>query len=199
MTTVSGGDGPTVFIVAGIHGDEVAGIAAAEALLGELTGISGTVCVLSPATAEGAKANDRRTRGYDLNRLFPGDENGHEAQRLAAAIFEEIRRAEPALVLDLHEAGSAVQSYDFLGSSIVFSDPDSAALVMEMTAESAEICENPFTFFSSAPEGSLNREVYAQLGIPVLTIETDEALPLETRVGDQLAMIRCAFAHVGIK
>lgn len=89
--------GPAVYIVAGIHGDETAGLMAAEKLKKRLP--AGTLYIVSPANPFGAEQAKRRTEEErDLNRNFPGNPDGCDAERIAAAIYEDIKeKTDPAL------------------------------------------------------------------------------------------------------
>ena len=99
-------EGPAVYLVAGIHGDEIAGWMAGEQLK-SLELESGTLYILSPANLYGAEHEVRKTAdGRDLNRRFPGKADGFEGERIADAIYRDIEEKAPELVLDLHEAHS---------------------------------------------------------------------------------------------
>ena len=75
--------GPTVFVVAGIHGDETAGWSAGN-LLAKASIQAGRLLIISPANALGAKNSTRYvTDRQDLNRSFPGSEDGSCAEQLA--------------------------------------------------------------------------------------------------------------------
>lgn len=185
-------DGPAVYVVAGLHGDETAGWTAAGRLKdGPLR--AGTLYILSPANLYGAEHDQRTTRsGRDLNRNFPGDPEGSDARRIAAAIYEDIRDKAPALVLDLHEAREPQGERDNLGNSVIVQSLDGVEdLVMNILLDSGggNLCASPFDLFSSPPEGSLNRTVTLELGIPTLTVETAREEELEQRVGNHLELV----------
>ena len=95
--------GPTLYVAAGIHGDERAAWYAGL-MLQSITIKAGTLYVLAPANAWGAQRNQRRVGEDDPNRCFPGSETGTMAQRICYAIFHDIEEKQPELLLDLHEA-----------------------------------------------------------------------------------------------
>ena len=111
VVTIGGArPGPTFYIQAGIHGDELTGIAICrEALRGlDPAAISGTVVVVPVANVPSFLT---RTRGFlheerwliDINRIFPGNPHGLLTERIANILFEEFAR--PAdVTLDLHSA-----------------------------------------------------------------------------------------------
>lgn len=98
--------GPTVLISAGIHNAEYVGIQAAIELSNELDvkELRGSVILLPLANRSGFE-NRTMSRvfedGKNLNRVFPGDREGSEADRLAAMIFEVFIKNVDAYI-DLH-------------------------------------------------------------------------------------------------
>lgn len=95
--------GPTVLISAGIHNAEYVGIQAAIELSNELdvTNLRGKVIILPLANRSGFE-NRTISRVYEdgknLNRVFPGNREGSEADRLAHMLFEVfIKKQTPIL------------------------------------------------------------------------------------------------------
>lgn len=187
-----GEDGPAIYVVAGLHGDETAGWTAADRLKDSPLR-AGTLYILSPANTYGAEHDQRTTRSdRDVNRNFPGDPSGSDAQRIAAAIYGDIRDKAPALVLDLHEAREHQGERDNLGNSVIAQSLDGVEdLVMNILLDSGDgnLCDSPLDLFSSPPEGSLNRTVTLELGIPTLTVETAREEELERRVDNHLELV----------
>ncbi len=99
-------EGPTVLISAGIHNAEYVGIQAAIELSNELdvSTLRGNVIILPLANRSGF---ENRTMsmvfedGKNLNRVFPGDDSGSEADRLAHMIFNVFIKNVDAYI-DLH-------------------------------------------------------------------------------------------------
>jgi len=101
---------PVALVTAGIHGDEGPWGAWAIRLLLERVPVSwlaGTLRVLPLANPLAMEADARcaPTDGLDLNRNFPGREDGSHTEMLAAAITREAL-AGADVVLDLHGGGS---------------------------------------------------------------------------------------------
>lgn len=102
------GDGPTVTLLGGIHGDEPEGVlavrrAVARLRTADLRGTLRAVAVANPL----AHAADRRETpqdGGNLARAFPGEAGGAPTAALAHALGEEVISGSD-LVLDLHSAG----------------------------------------------------------------------------------------------
>lgn len=107
MEARSGRDGPTVWLTAGIHGDEVGGVVVVQEVFARLrkrrlrAGRVSAFPLLNPFGFETASRLIPSSR-EDLNRAFPGDAGGSFAQRVALVVHERIRNDGPDLVLDLH-------------------------------------------------------------------------------------------------
>ena len=201
--------GPTVYIVAGVHGDEQAGWRAGN-LLKDATLKAGTLYIVSPANLYGAQADQRRTKeDRDLNRNFPGDPNGCDAERIAWSIYSDAADKDPVLVLDLHEAIAKEDdyealgaNYDALGNSIICQDiTEIGDLVMEviLASEAGELCSGKLTLYGSPPVRSVNRVMTLELGIPTVTVETLRAEPLAQRVQNQLELVQFVLEYYGMR
>lgn len=196
-------EGPTIYIVAGVHGDEIAGWMTGNLI--KKVGIrAGTVYILSPANRWGADSDPRTryvTGQEDLNRSFPGDPDGNMAERVADSIFQDIKRVNPVFLFDLHEARANSENKDFLGSSLIYTSLDNMSdlyLEMLMATESGELCSERFNFYGPGPIGSINNTVTTELGIPTVTVETYRGYELERRIGDQLDIVEYVLEYYGI-
>lgn len=194
--------GKTVYIVAGVHGDEIAAWYAGK-LLRNATIRSGELYVLAPANANGARNVSRYvTDKQDLNRSFPGDANGNEAERFAAALFADISDKQPDLLLDLHEAIVYTEGRDFLGSTLIFTKLDGMEEMffdLLFATQDGTICSNEFGYTGPGPEGSINASVTNELGIPSITVETFRGFPVERRVGDQLDVVQYVLQYLELR
>lgn len=195
-------EGRAIYIVAGIHGDEKAGWMAAEQLK-DIKLEAGTLYILSPANRCGAAQNERLTgEGRDLNRNFPGDPEGCDAERIAAAIYKDIEDKKPDLVLDLHEARPEKNGRDALGNSLICqSIEETGDMILELMAESAQgmVGSAPLTLYGSPPTGSINRVITERLGIPVITIETFREEELEQRIENHLEIAEFIMKYYGLQ
>jgi predicted deacylase len=109
-TVFSGGNGPRVAIVAGIHGDELEGLYVCHLLAAWLeklkcTNPKGLVGSVELYPALNTLGLDTLTRGLpvfetDLNRAFPGSPTGPLPARLSAALMSALSGAD--LVVDIH-------------------------------------------------------------------------------------------------
>jgi predicted deacylase len=117
--------GPTLYLQAGLHGDEMTGIDICRRVLRDLdpTALSGAVVCVPLANPP---AHRTRTRGWateergpiDANRVFPGSAGGLMTERLVHTLFSEFV-AHADLTLDLHSALEGCTIAPF-----VYIDPD---------------------------------------------------------------------------
>jgi N-alpha-acetyl-L-2,4-diaminobutyrate deacetylase len=119
LAVIRNGDGPTVILQAGNHGDEYEGPITLGELIRELdpAQISGRIIFL-PAINIPAVLAGRRTSpvdGLNLNRTFPGSATGTITQQISAYVSDVIMPLGDAYV-DLHSGGS---SLNILPSAII--------------------------------------------------------------------------------
>jgi len=96
--------GPTLCLVAAIHGDELNGIEIVRRVLYDLdpTELSGKVIGVPIVNLQGFQQGNRYLPDRrDLNRHFPGKADGHVAERFAHALFSQVIRHCDMLV-DIH-------------------------------------------------------------------------------------------------
>lgn len=111
IAVIANGDGPTILLTGGNHGDEFEGPAALRRLITELEPdqVTGRIIIV-PGLNHAALKVGRRLSPIDngnLNRLFPGDPLGTTTQRVAAFVYRElVRRAD--IVLDFHSGGESM-------------------------------------------------------------------------------------------
>ena len=204
VTVLTGSqEGPTVYVVAGVHGDEQAAWLTGN-LLKKISIQAGTLYILAPANRWGASPPEPTryvTEEQDLNRSFPGAADGTLAEQAAFSIYNDIARVQPDFVFDLHEARIVRSQRDFLGSSLIFSSLDGMSdlfMGMVMETEMGTLCSEPFKYFSPGPAGSVNRTITEGLHIPTVTVETFRGYPMERRISDQLAIVQYVLAHYGL-
>ncbi|PDT36352.1 deacylase [Rhizobium sp. M10] len=142
------GEGPSLLLMAGNHGDEYEG----ELQLGRLmrlldvTDISGAVTILPMANLPAVMAAKRCSPfdGGNLNRAFPGDPMGPPTARLAHFLEHELFPRHD-LVFDLHSGGTSMAH---LPCTLIERQADatrferSVALMRAMGASHAFIADN---------------------------------------------------------
>jgi len=115
-------DGPSLLIIAGVHGDEYEGIAAIREITAQLTKQRDRLCgrvtlipiVNVPAFAIPARCGDD---GLDLARTCPGRVDGSATERIAHAISARIEAAD--MFIDLHTGGTTMQVWPLIGYGLV--------------------------------------------------------------------------------
>jgi uncharacterized protein len=94
LTVIRGSEpGPSIFMTAAIHGDELNGVEIVRSVIQELdhTKIRGTLLCLPVVNRFGFLTHSRYLHDRrDLNRHFPGDPRGSSADRIAAIIFRQV-------------------------------------------------------------------------------------------------------------
>ena len=178
ITVVNGIEsGPTIWLSAAIHGDELNGVEIIARVLEKIDPqkLKGTIIAVSIVNVFGFIEQSRYLPDRrDLNRSFPGSETGSLASRLADLFMREIvDRSDYGI--DLHTA--AVHRINL--------PQIRANLEDETTFNCAKAFGAPLMMHSSTRDGSL-RHAATKKNIPVLLYEAGEALrfdPLAINVG----------------
>lgn len=165
--------GPSLFVTAAIHGDEINGTGAVRRMIQEesLLPKRGTL-ILAPVI--NILGFDRHSRYLpdrrDLNRCFPGSRKGSVAARMARLVFDEIvSRCDCGI--DLHTA--AVKRTNFPNLRADVSIPEVRRLA------TAFGCETILS--GKGPEGSFRREACA-VQCPTIVFEAGEVWKVEPAV-----------------
>jgi uncharacterized protein len=118
-------DGPTLYLQAGLHGDELTGIDICRRVLAGLdpAAMRGTVVSVPlanpPAHRSRSRGSRHEERGpIDANRVFPGAPRGLQTERIVHVLFSEFVMAAD-FTLDLHSALDGCTIAPF-----VYIDPD---------------------------------------------------------------------------
>lgn len=111
ITTIQNGEGPTLLVLAGVHGDEYEGQIALHKLARDLTPeeLQGRLIIVSAVNAPAARAGRRVSLIDDgnLNRAFPGDPTGTPTQMIAHYL-EEVLLPQCDFLVDLHSGGTSL-------------------------------------------------------------------------------------------
>ncbi|WP_440008100.1 succinylglutamate desuccinylase/aspartoacylase family protein [Halomicrococcus sp. SG-WS-1] len=192
VTVINGADdGPTVFLAAALHGDELNGIEVVREVANQWNhaGIRGTLVCLPVLNVPGFVAQERYLPGYDrdLNRAFPGDPEGTNDRRIAYRIYENFV-APCDFGIDFHT--STRGRTNVLHARADMDDPDVARL--------ANAFGTNLVISSSGSSGMLRREA-TEDGIPTVTVEMGEAHRFERGLIDAaLDGVRSVFAEFGV-
>ena len=161
--------GKKIVITAGVHGDEYNGVLAAQKTARELVGkeLAGTVTIVPMINLTGMLNHSRDFYSADpdaspcnLNRFFPGDANGNEANRFIHALWHHLLQPNADLAIDLHTqtSGTVYPLY-------VFAD-----FRLEQAIEMARLT-NPDAILNDPGDAGVLETMWNSSGIPSITIE----------------------------
>ena len=171
LVCVKNGDGPTVLLMAGNHGDEYEGQVALSRLAAALEPehLRGRVILLPMANYPAAKAGLRTSPidGGNLNRSFPGDPNGTPTQKIAHYI-ETVLLDMADNVLDLHSGGS---SLIYLPTAIIARSDDAELFAARLALLEAFGAPYGFMFPGGHAGGNSSMHAAARQGVVGLTTE----------------------------
>ena len=159
--------GPTLFISAAIHGDEINGVEIIRRLLQHkaLRGMHGTLLAIPIVNVYGFLNHTRYLPdGRDLNRSFPGSEQGSLTGRVADTFVKEIVN-KSSHGIDLHTGARHRSNFPQIRADL--DDP--------ATLDITEAFGAPLAINARIRDGSL-RQVASEQGVPVILYESCEAL-----------------------
>ncbi|MFI4954705.1 MAG: succinylglutamate desuccinylase/aspartoacylase family protein [Gammaproteobacteria bacterium] len=172
-------DGPTMFVSAAIHGDELIGVEIVKRLLEKkkIQEIKGTLIVIPIVNPFGYNTNSRYLPDRrDLNRSFPGSSEGSMAARVAHTFLNEIVY-KCHYGIDIHSGAIHRENYPQI--RLGFDDPEEMKL--------AQVFGAPVIINSPLREGTLRQAAHDK-GIKTLLYEAGEAL----RVDDHCVVVAIA-------
>jgi predicted deacylase len=183
--------GPTLFVSACIHGDEVNSIPIVRGVLDAIdpAKLRGTVVAIPVVNAFGLLHQtrylpDRR----DLNRSFPGSKRGSLSSRVARAFFDGVV-ARCTHGIDLHTG--ALQRSNLPQVRANLNDPVARGM--------ADAFGSPITVHASLRDGSL-REAAGRRRIPCVLFEAGEALRHDAAAVEiGIRGILAVMAHLGMQ
>lgn len=159
--------GPTLFVSAAVHGDEINGVEVVSRLLRmkALARMHGTLIAVPVVNVFGFISYSRYLPDRrDLNRAFPGSERGSLAARLALLFMDEVV-AKSTHGIDLHTGALHRTNLP----QVRVTEGDTVALEMAKHFGALAV------LLSETRDGSL-RAAAAERGVPLLVYEGGEAL-----------------------
>ncbi|WP_336987104.1 succinylglutamate desuccinylase/aspartoacylase family protein [Altererythrobacter aquiaggeris] len=185
--------GPTLFVSAAVHGNEIVGVEMIRRLLKNISvkRLRGTLVCVPVVNAYGFTSHSRYLPdGRDLNRVFPGSPKGSLAAQLAHVFTEEIiKRCHYGI--DLHSAGLNRENLP----QIRFSPGNAAAAAL------ADVFGAPAIIQSPLRAGSL-RQTADENGCTMLLMESGEALRFDEfaiRIGVRGILRVMAHLEMGVR
>jgi predicted deacylase len=198
VAVVRNGDGPTVLLTAGNHGDEYEGPIALLKLIGSIdpAEVRGRIIAIPylNAPAVGAAQRCSPIDGANLNRVFPGDRDGGPTQMIAHLV-EEVLLPGCALALDYHSGGRVA----YYGSCTLVYRPEDDALY-RANLEYAEAFGAPACYLLSTMSDDRTFPVAAaRKGVPSVSTELGG---LSILTGSELRLaeagLRRVLKHAGV-
>ncbi|WAC65407.1 succinylglutamate desuccinylase/aspartoacylase family protein [Agrococcus sp. SL85] len=163
-------DGPTVWIDAAVHGDEVVGVEVIRQVLAAVSPktLRGTLVAVPVVNVLGFMTGDRYLPDRrDLNRSFPGSARGSLASRIAHLLMTEVV-AKCDVGIDLHTGSDRRDNLPQIRADL--DDPETRRL--------AEAFGAPVMLHARLRDGSL-RQAAREAGAIALLYEAGEALRFE--------------------
>lgn len=183
-------DGPSVWLDAAIHGDEVAGVEIIRRVLAGVSGkhLRGTLVAVPIVNVHGFMTGDRYLPDRrDLNRSFPGSLRGSLAGQIAHLLMTEVvERCEVGI--DLHTGSDHRSNLPQIRADL--DDP--------RTRQLAEVFGAPVMIHARSRDGSL-RHAARERGATVLLYEAGEAWRFdEWAIAAGVAGVRRVLASMGM-
>jgi predicted deacylase len=200
LVCIKNGDGPTMLLTSGVHGDEYEGQVTLSRLIQEIdpADVAGRIIILPMANYPAAKAG-LRTSPIDelnLNRVFPGQADGSPTLMLAH-YMQSVLMPLADYALDLHSGGSSLM---YLPTVILRAAEVSEAVQQEII-ELGRVFGAPYGFFFPPGQGggATNMAAAAARGIVPLATEmggTGQVTPECLRYCE--AGVRRVLRHIGV-
>ncbi len=165
--------GPTAYVTAAIHGDEINGVDIVRRLIFDLDheNLAGTLIAIPVVNIPGFVSQSRYLPYHrDLNRFFPGTRSGNNAERVAWRLFQEVVR-HCDFGIDLHTAAEGRKNLPHVRADM----SDARCRALARSFGSRVIIDQ------KGPKGSLRREA-TDAGVPTILFEAGETRRFSTSV-----------------
>lgn len=183
-------DGPSLFLTAGMHGDEILGVEVIRRILASrhLKKVKGTLIVVPVVNALALNSKSRYLPDRrDLNRCFPGTGKGSLGAQIADILMEEVV-LKCTHGIDIHTG--AIHRPNFPQIRACLDNPD----VIKM----ADSFNAPVILDSALRDGSLRQAAHAA-GIPTLVFEGGEALRMDEKsIRTAVMGVFSVMQHIGM-
>ncbi|WP_442544589.1 succinylglutamate desuccinylase [Arthrobacter sp. KN11-1C] len=170
IAVLSGGDGPTVLLIAGTHGDEYEGQILLQELIRTVNPdeVTGRLIIL-PALNIAAVREGRRVSSVDrvnLNRALPGRADGGPALQIASIVSGELIPMAD-FVMDIHSGGIASE---YVPSAFVYQGPTPELWAEKTAAVAAFNAPYSVVVKPMLKAGSISGAA-DQAGVPMISTE----------------------------
>ena len=175
--------GKRLCIVTGTHGDELEGqyvcFELARRIQENPKALRGMVDIYPALNPLGIDTVTRGVPGFDIdmNRLFPGTQDGASHEKIAAEILQDLSGAD--LVLDVH--ASSIFLREVLQARVRTEDVESLVPVAQRLNVDFIWAHQAATVLKSTLSYALNEQ-----GTPCIVVEMDVGMRINTVIGDRL-------------
>ena len=174
--------GPCAWVLAGIDGDEIESIIAAQKVVTEINpeDVKGTIVVILAANPLAVKNVSRISPidGKCLNEVFPGNQEGTYTERVADLLFTNMTKImqEEDIVLSLHGGGKFVRAAGLIEIHGTGDKIEERSMELAMMACNPDLSiivriEERTGTWVELYKGNLTRELYKSMSVAPLTIE----------------------------
>jgi predicted deacylase len=198
ISVIARGNGPTVLVLAGNHGDEYPGQVAVMRLLRELAPeqLSGRLILIPTLTMPAAKAGTRLSPldGKNFNRCFPGNPTGTPSE-VVAHYLTTVLFPLADVVIDIHTGGRSMDFEPCAHMHLVPKGPQRDKMLAGTEAWNTDFC---FLYADIAGTGLLPVEAENQ-GKVVVTTEMGGSENVTATVHGMTQLgLRNVLMHIGI-
>lgn len=194
--------GPTVLVVGGIHGDQPAGVQAAQRVA-QYRDLSRGTLIVVPAINKQAVQGGQRTAadGVDLNRTFPTRSGARPTDPRSRALWDLIRNEGVQYVLDLHEGKNYQSTSSSIGQMVIHNTNRGTKDLADamVTALNRTVSGNRVWRTGGPPViGGLTRAASQFLGLHAFHITTTTRDSMSLRVAQQLTAVDTMLNRLGM-
>ncbi|HLS89359.1 MAG TPA: succinylglutamate desuccinylase/aspartoacylase family protein [Sphingobacteriaceae bacterium] len=194
--------GPTVLVVGGIHGDQPAGVQAAQRVAQYRDITRGTLIVV-PAINKLAVQRGQRTAadGVDLNRTFPTRSGASPTDARSRALWNLIRSEGVEYVLDLHEGKNYQSISSSIGQMVIhYNNRGTKEMADAMVAALNRTVSGNRVWRTGGPPvvSGLTRAASQFLGLHAFHITTTTRDSMSLRVSQQLTAVDTVLGRLGM-
>jgi len=201
-TATGAAEGPTLVVVAGVHGSEYVGIEATKRLFRwihaeQLRGTVVTVPCLNLPAFYGLAAHVNPVDGRDLGRSFPGDSAGSYTERLADLLWTNVVRGADVLV-DVHGGDLEEELVEYAQINLTGNDQvDAAGEALARALDMPMFLKRPQP--EQPPKSGGLFDMASSAGIPAVLSEAGSHGLLDERiVAIHFRGLRNALFHLGM-
>jgi succinylglutamate desuccinylase len=199
----SGVEGPTVAVIGGMHGNEIAGWKSAWSVK-DYWVKKGRLLVIPEANRPAVNEEERKSSLGDLNRDFPRTSKDKPDNYLAQSIWNLMVEFKPDWLIDMHEGYSFHKiNKNSVGQTVIYYPNGNAKSMAEKMVKAMnkhiDKKDHAFSTLKSPVKGSLARAVSIRLGTKGMIVETANKQPISVRTTQHLAALDAMLQELGMR